>query len=61
MTVGDITATVVEYPTMALLIAAYDLLNTGATTAGGDITTFNIIVNGTNTIFYLVKVVRAQA
>ena len=61
MALGDITATSVEYATMALLNAALDAENTGAATAGADVNSFIITTGSQATSFWLTKIVRAAA
>lgn len=61
MAVGDITATTVEYSSMAALNTALDAENTGAATAGADTTTFVITVDSRMNSYYLTKIVRAAA
>ena len=61
MAVGDITATSVNYATMALLNAALDAESTGAATAGADTTSFIITTNPRDGSFWLTKIVRAAA
>ena len=59
MATGDLTVTTVEYATMALLTTAYNLLSSGAATAGADTTTYHITTHPSGFSFYLTTVVRA--
>lgn len=61
MAVGDLTATVTQYRTMALLVAALDAENCGAATAGTETTSFYITPGANGMEFYLTKVVRSAA
>jgi len=61
MALGDITSTATNYATMALLNTALTAENTGAATAGADITNFQIVVDSQASSFWLIKITRAAA